>query len=452
MENLIIICFYLLFGFLAFKNFRLSLCSVFLLLPTYRVQFEIFKLPFNLLSGIIWILVLVFFIRNYKKIPNLFKNLKEKIKDKNNIFNSFRWPLILILISSYMATLTAGDSLSSLGLFKAYFLESFFFLILLVFSSASEGKGLQPLEEAEEKHNFFKNCIYSLQILTFFIFLVAVYQKLSGDFVFDTINISEQFRVTTLFGYPNANGLILLPIFFLTLLNLVLDKNFWIKTFHFLTLTFSLITIYWAKSESALVAIIAGVLLFILFKIIKNKKFILIISLLVLLVSLALPFIVKAPQIIDEPGTKIYSLKQKILLEDLSGQVRRQMWAETIDYLRDYPVLGSGLGAYQEKIEPYHQTDYIEIFLYPHHIWLNFWVHLGLFGLIGFLWLSILLIVKLVQNLSRENLILLITFLSIIIQGIVEVPYFKNDLSIIFLFVLFGYLIFKKNNKVVEER
>ncbi len=69
---------------------------------------------------------------------------------------------------------------------------------------------------------------------------------------------------------------------------------------------------------------------------------------------------------------------------------------------------------------------------------------MGIFGLIGFLWLSILLIIKLVKDLSKENLILLIVFLAIIIQGIVEVPYFKNDLAIIYWLVISGYLIYRK--------
>jgi O-antigen ligase len=433
----LLICFYILFAYLAWKNFKLALYFVFLLLPTYRVQFIVFNLPFNLLSGIIWLLVLVFFIKNYRKIPNLFKDLEKKIKSRNHIFNSFRWPLILILISAYIAVYAAGNSLSALGLFKAYFLESFFFLILLVFN----------LDKKD-----IKNCIYSLEILVGLIFITALFQKLSGNFIFNTTNVLEQGRVTTLFGYPNANGLILLPIFFLIFINLLSDKKIYLRIFHFFTLSFSLLVIYWAKSESALIAIIVGLLLFVLFKIVKNKKFILIISLGVLTISLILPWVIKAPQEIDEPGTKIYSLKEKILLQDLSGQVRRQMWAETINYLKDYPFLGAGLGAYQEKIEPYHQADYIEIFLYPHHIWFNFWISLGIWGLIGFIWLSVLLIIKLNQNLSRENLILLVAFLAIIIQGIVEVPYFKNDLAIVFLFFLAIYLIFQKQSVRLKLR
>jgi len=431
----LLIAFYILFGVFAWRNFKLALYFVFLLLPSYRVQFEFFNLPFNLLSGIIWLLVLVFFLKHIKEIPNLFKNFKSNLKNKKNIFGSFRWPIILIIISAYLATFFVTDSMGALGLFKSYFLEAIFFFVLLVFNLKKED---------------FKNCIYSLQTLVFLIFGVAFFQKFSGNFIFNTTNILEQGRITTFFGYPNANGLILLPIFFLSLINLFRDKNIWLKIFNILTLIFSFLVIYWAKSESALVAIIAGLSLFALFKIIKNKKFILATSILVLLISLVLPLVIKAPQEIDEPGKVNYIFQQKILLQDLSGQVRRQMWQETIGYFKDHPILGAGLGAYQEKIEPYHQTEYIEIFLYPHHIWLNFWTSLGLFGLLGFLWLSILLIVKLVKNLSKENLILLVTFLAIVIQGIVEVPYFKNDLSIVFWLIISGYLLFQKQSDRVE--
>ncbi len=431
MENLMIILFYIFFALGASRNFKLALYSVFLFLPTYRVQFNIFGLPFNLLSGVIWILVLVFFIKNIKYLSNLFRNFKKKLKSKNNIFNSFRWPIILIIISAYSATFWASDLLRADGLFKSYFLEAIFFFILLVFNL---------------KKNDFQYCVYSLQILAFLIFGVALYQKLSGNFIFNTSNILEQGRVTTFFGYPNANGLILLPVFFLSLINLFKDKKIFLIIFNFLTLIFSLIVIYWARSESALVAIIMGLLLLIAFKIIKNKKFILTISLSILFVSLLLPFVVKAPLKIDEPGTVHYTIIQKLFLQDLSGQIRRQMWHETTRYLKDYPLTGAGLSAYQEKIKPYHQTKYIEIFLYPHQIWLNFWVSLGIFGLLGFLWLSVLLIFNLTKKLSPENLILLITFLVIIIQGAVEVPYFKNDLAIIWWLVLAGYFTFNLPN------
>ena len=423
---------YLCFSYLAWKNFNFVLSLVFLLLPTYRVQFEVFGFPFNFLSGIVWILILVFFIKNFRVIPNIFKNVKEKLRNKNNIFYSFRWPIIFILVSSYVAVFISSDYMKALGIFKSYFLESLFFFVILV-SSFKYKKDI-------------KRSIYFLQILVFFIFGLAIYQRFTGNLIFNTTDVLEQNRVTTFFGYPNANGLILLPIFFLSFINLLSDKKIWLKMFNILTLVLSFVVIYLAKSESAIVAIFAGLIIFVVFKIIKNKKFILISSILIILLALLFPFVVKPPKIIDLPDAYSYNLKQKILLQDLSGQIRRQMYFETKNYLKDNVVFGAGLVGYQSEIINYHKFNYVETFLYPHSIFMNFWVSLGLFGLIGFLWLIVLFVLKLTKDLSKNNLILLVTFLVIIIQGIVEVPYFKNDLSIIWWFVFAIYLIYNKHD------
>lgn len=396
------------------------------------MQFEIFHFPFNLLSLIIWIIIVVFFIKNIKKIPNLFKNFKKNIRS-TNIFSPLKLPIILILISSYLAVFFSSNHLKALGIFKSYFLESLFLFIILVFTIRLKQQ--------------FKKIIYSLGILSIFIFVLGLYQKLTGDFAYNTIDVIERGRITTFFGYPNANGLILLPIFFLTLLNLFEDKKIFLKIFNILVLILSVITIFWARSESAIIAIISGLIIFILFKVFKNEKFYIFVVSGVLLASFLFPFILSEPNKIDEPSTKIYSIKEKILLQDLSGQIRRQMWKETVSFLKNKPIMGSGLVGYQENILNYHKFDYIEIFLYPHSLFLNFWVSLGILGLIGFFWLIIevfLISIKSHFKGSREQIFILITFLAVIIQGIVEVPYFKNDLSIIWWFIILGCLMFRK--------
>ncbi len=293
----------------------------------------------------------------------------------------------------------------------------------------------------------FKKIIYSLGILSILIFILALYQKLTGDFVFNTTNIIEQSRVTTFFGYPNANGLILLPIFFLTLFNLFEDGKIYLKVFNISVLLCSLVVIFWARSESAIIAIIAGFFMLLAFRLFNNKRFFVFVVSGVLLISFLFPFIVPAPLKIDEPGSKIYSIKEKILLSDLSGQIRRQMYKETISFLKHNPIKGAGLVGYQNKIIDYHKLNYIEIFLYPHSLFLNFWVSLGIFGLIGFLWLIIeffYVCIKSYFNGSKEQIFILLTMLAVIIQGIVEVPYFKNDLSIIWWLMFLGVIIFKK--------
>ena len=171
----LLIAFYILFGVLAFKNFKLALYFVFLLLPTYRVQFEVFNLPFNLLSGLIWLLVLVFFLKHIKEVPNLFRNFKEKFKNKDNIFGSFRWPIILIIISAYLATFFVKDSMGALGLFKAYFLEAIFFFVLLVFNFTPSVTSVTSPPRTGGENSGFEGCVYMLQALVFLIFGAALF-------------------------------------------------------------------------------------------------------------------------------------------------------------------------------------------------------------------------------------------------------------------------------------
>lgn len=428
----LIIIFVILFGFLCFKNLNLGIYFTFLFLPTYRVQFNIFGFPMNLLSIIIWTVTIVFFIKNIKSIPNLFKNFKQNLTT-NNFFKEFRWSIAIILISSYIAVFFSSDSMKALGIFKSYFLESLFCFIVLAFTVKIKQQ--------------FKNIVYSLGILSILIFILGLYQKLTGNFVYNTTDIIEQNRITTFFGYPNANGLILVPIFFLNLLNLLEDKKIYLKIFNVLVFILTFFTIFWSRSESAIIAIIAGLIIFTSFKLINNKKYFVFVVSGILLVSFLFPFVVKSPEKIDEPNTKIYSIKEKLLLQDLSGQIRRQMYKETISFIKDNLIFGAGLVGYQDKIVNYHKFNYIEIFLYPHNIFLNFWITLGIFGLLGFIWLLIeffRICIKSYFNGSKEQIFILLTMLAVIIQGVVEVPYFKNDLSIIWWFIILGCLFFRQ--------
>jgi O-antigen ligase len=172
-----------------------------------------------------------------------------------------------------------------------------------------------------------------------------------------------------------------------------------------------------------------------------------------------------------------------ITLSNLSGQIRQAGWSDTWKMLKDGRLLtGAGLANYKEAVAPYHQEgiffnsendpdfhrqtvfneEYrkshwqpVEIYLYPHNIILNFWSELGLAGLLLFIWiigkyfyLGIFnfqfSIFKQIQNSkfkiqnSREynykylNIGLIGAMVVIIVHGLVDVPYFKNDLAVMF--------------------
>jgi O-antigen ligase len=212
-----------------------------------------------------------------------------------------------------------------------------------------------------------------------------------------------------------------------------------------------------------------------------------------LLVNKKIRWIIILCIIICSLGIGLYApLRTKAIdaftLMDLSGQIRKAQWKETWMMLSDGRLItGSGLANYQATIKPYHaegifvvdphDPDWhrktvfnkefrdsvwqpVEIYMYPHNIYLNFWSELGIFGMLLFCWIFVKFIylgfrnLKLIGNclpsealakvgkleirnrdkasLKYLNTGLICSMVVILIHGLVDVPYFKNDLSVIF--------------------
>jgi O-antigen ligase len=139
---------------------------------------------------------------------------------------------------------------------------------------------------------------------------------------------------------------------------------------------------------------------------------------------------------------------QQISFQNDSGKVRISQWQETWQMLKDRPLTGAGLAGYQEMLAPYHKAKHIEIYLYPHNLFLNFWSELSLGGLIVFF----LIICKFFKDSTKQLLVthywlpvtLMAVMITLLVHGLVDVPYFKNDLSIFFWLLIGLSLIVPK--------
>lgn len=113
--------------------------------------------------------------------------------------------------------------------------------------------------------------------------------------------------------------------------------------------------------------------------------------------------------------------------------------------LADNPLLGAGLNGYPTALAPYHDATFYEIFQYPHNIFLNVWSELGLLGLTGLI-IGAVLIAR--TTWRRKNDVLVLAFsaalLVMLIHGLVDVPFFKNDLAILTGFLLVGMVVKKE--------
>jgi O-antigen ligase len=111
--------------------------------------------------------------------------------------------------------------------------------------------------------------------------------------------------------------------------------------------------------------------------------------------------------------------------------------------LRDHPIFGAGLSGFATVLAPYWNKTNIDRFTYPHNIVLNFWTETGLLGLAAFAWLLIAGLVMSWRGYRRASgqwqvihLGVFLALVAVIVHGLVDVPYWKNDLSLEFWTIL----------------
>ena len=452
MIAILIAIFAILFAILSIKNIKLAIAFTIFALPTYLIRFSVFNIPMTALEVMILVLFAVFVVLKIRK--------KEKIELSN-----YKWLILLFLIAATVAVFVSVEKVSALGLWKAYFIEPILFFIVFI-------------NEIKKKDLYL--IINAIGLSALFVSIPAIVQK------FWPIGIENGFwaaeetrRVVSWYGFPNAIGLYLAPIavLFAGLAIAQASKLFSNKNkaeylafiFKVLVFTCCVLAIYFAKSEGALVAIFAGIVL--LGLVLPYKKLRMMTIIFAFLLFCIFAFIPSTSKLVD-----------KLILRDTSGQIRQQQWNETFKMLKDGKIItGAGLSNYQNAIEPYHQEgvwlkDYndpkwldkifndeeyrsahwqpVEIYMYPHNFILNFWTEIGLLGLLAFT----LLLLKFIQsykNVSKEDRLIykifIVMLMTILIHGLVDVPYLKNDLSV-FFWLMFGlsFLLVKSEHSNLD--
>jgi O-Antigen ligase len=118
---------------------------------------------------------------------------------------------------------------------------------------------------------------------------------------------------------------------------------------------------------------------------------------------------------------------------------RLELWSATLKMLSHSPIFGAGLSGFADRIGPYWNANHPERFIDPHNIVLNFWVETGLLGVLAFAWLLVVVIRICWEGWRQADaawrpifLGVLLAMVAIIVHGLVDVPYFKNDLSLMF--------------------
>ena len=389
------------YGLLASQNLRVAFFVLVGLLPTYLIRFSLFGIPTTALETMFWILFVFWLLKREKRFVDI-----------------AGWKIIILLwlAVSTLAIFISPDIKSALGIWKAYFVEPLMFFIMA-----------NDFLHAKEDRRLALKVLAGTAII---IGLTTIFQKFTSIGVPPPFNHPEEFRATSFFGFPNAIGLFLAPLIPLFMGMLITsgkrsarEKYLWLTA-----IVLSLTAVVLAESEGAMVGIMAGLFLMgVMFA--RTRWYTIALTTVAVVVLLIIP--ITRPIVLE-----------KVTLEDWSGRVRKEMWQETSTMLQDRPLFGAGLAGYPIVFAPYHKAGHIEIFQYPHNIILNLWSELGFAGVLIFLAIIIQFFRKTFRagcNFRKEDpwfIALSASMIVLIVHGLVDVPYFKNDLSFLFWLII----------------
>jgi hypothetical protein len=442
-------------------------------------KFRIGPFPTTLIEIGFSALFIVWIIRYVREDARTLLNVFKK----NKIFS---WLGGIFLVSSIVSIWVSGDVIPALGIWRAYFLEPMVLFLIVVGrifipvtatppslplvrrgNAISSPAGGLALPELSAKRRGVKGggskttlqmIVWNLIISTVSISVYGIYQHIVGADAFSQgLGLPVLHRITSVFTSPNAVGLYVVPILML-LVGLVVErlksglKISKLRDYKIIILLiigfFDIIALGLTKSEGAYVALGAGVAVMLFF--IGYRKIAIALCVVAIVVGVSVP-----------------RIREAVLFHDPSGRVRLSLWQDSWNFLTESPVnfvFGAGLRQFQNKIQaPAQKYNFtkIERLLYPHTIVLNFWTETGLFGMLSFLglvgyvaWMSFCVVKK--DKVWGASLLGMIVV--IVVHGLVDVPYFKNDLAILWwvlmgvVFLSYQFNIFVSNDDEVKNK
>lgn len=353
-------------------------------LPLYLIRFKLFWVPITLLELLIYLLFIIWFL-NF-----LFK--KEKF-----IYSNLYFPLFLIFIGTTISTLFSANLEISAGIWKSWFLAPMLFFIVLI----------NIIKDKKQ----IKNIFISLTLSGFIVSLIALFYWFNNNLTYDN-------RLEAFYNSPNYLAMFLSPILFFSFYLYSSFKNNILKIA--LTLVgFSILTvIYLTYSYGAWLGLIIASFFFILSS--KFKVCYCFVFLLMIVVFFSFQF-------------SSYKFQGFLDFSYPSLKSRLVIWQSSWEIIKDHSLIGIGPGMFQKyylekqiNFKPYPEWAVPQ----PHNIFLAFWLQTGLVGLMGFIWLIIIFFKSYKSKILSS--ILLCIMIYILIHGLIDTTYWKNDLSIIF--------------------
>ncbi|MDZ4385173.1 MAG: O-antigen ligase family protein [Candidatus Moranbacteria bacterium] len=325
-------------------------------------------------------------------------------------------PIVMIMGGLALGTLFGGSVLVGLGIIKSWFIIPMVFAFVALEATRREKSGA---------------VLEATYISALLVASVALVYFFLGEMTYDG-------RLKAFYNSPNYLAMFLAPA-------IIIGGAFFAKrkAFYAISLPIILSALYLTFSYAAWLAVFvaAGGLVFLNENGWKKWKSALFLGLVAGII------------IFFQIGTSKFD--GLVRLEDRSSLASRMMiWNSAGKMIVDNAFLGIGPGNFQDKYLEYQKyfPPYLEWAVpQPHNLFLAFWLQAGLAGLAGFLAILVLWFRDLSGSWKKEvDWGAAAIIIYILVHGIFDTTYFKNDLAV--LFWLSFFVGIKKSSELGSER
>lgn len=425
-------------GIVIFKPF-VGGWLILIFLPAYLLRFSLAGLPTTWLEMAIYLWALVTFVDLFFQ-----KRMKSAIEIVYKKLKPFFWPLLLFFLAALISVFVSQNLLKAAGAFKAWVFDPVLFLVLFVY------------------YYSFKDYKKIVLAISGCLSLVSIWGLVE---FFGGFGMQIPGFINAMYQSANMVALLLVPLWFvifgfllgrffqslssdkLTKTDLFIFFKSRLVIYLSVILLLAGLTIYLTRSYAGLLAWFFGILLFIIF-IPKNffrvrRTIFVSFFAIVLLVFVGLLHQGKLQRFFDNSSYN-------------SWQTRQQIWRVAVSLLRDNYLLGVGYNNFEKSYYKRAFTLYNPPLEWEvpkaHNLYLNTWLESGFLGLVSLLWLSVVFLLLAGVNLKKSLALkddkfnyyfivfgLIVSLISILVHGIFDTPYFKNDLSVLW-WLIFGLL------------
>jgi len=445
---------YSLWAVLVYKSTKISILLLPLFFPLYLVRFDIAGIPIYLVEGFIVISAIPVFYKLLKgdhevlergTVSKLLYLAKSPFLAKKKPFYEFVkspfFPIILFVLGAFIGAsiVPSGSYNHALGILKSWIVIPVVYFFVL-YRTIKTREDIQIV-------------IYLYVASAFLLSMIGLFQAVSGHYLTIDSRVSGPFCSANYLAMYIAPALVFVCV---RILQTFIHKTFESASTRWTSLerriylsgivSILFVAIILTQSYGGIIGVFMTIFFYIIYERYKAKNKLTKVFLTKLIAFITVVILLGAGLVAILNTEKFQNLVK--VDEHTSIATRLEIWQVGLKLIEENPVLGIGLGEYENNYkkrasellghEPYEQNR-----LHSHNLYMETWLNAGFFGLVAFLWLLVLIFIHIKKTLRflsvelRQIMVAVSMMLVyILLHGVVDVQFWKNDLALVFWLVV----------------